>query len=103
MLFIILRPTIKDAQATGEDFSPQKRISTTSKHENSLIFSVFVGHFALRDLDPETATQINEINADPCGSGSGSTTLGLTVSARSEIVLGSIPASSDSEKSAGGN
>jgi hypothetical protein len=35
----------KDAQATGEAFSPQKRTSSTSKHENSVIFSIFVGHF----------------------------------------------------------
>jgi hypothetical protein len=62
---------------------------------------MFVGHFALRDLDPDPATQINEINADPCGSGS--TTLGLTVNAGSEIDLGSIPASSDTEKSEGDN
>ncbi len=47
------------AQAT-EAFSPQKRTSSTSKHENSLLFSVFVGHFALLDLDPTT-----QINADP--------------------------------------
>jgi hypothetical protein len=27
--------SIKDAQATGEAFNPQKRTSSTSKHENS--------------------------------------------------------------------
>jgi hypothetical protein len=37
--------SIKDAQATGEAFSLQKRTSSTSKHENSLLFSIFVGHF----------------------------------------------------------
>jgi hypothetical protein len=37
--------SIKDAQATGEAFSPQKRTSSTSKHKNSLLFSVFVDHF----------------------------------------------------------
>jgi hypothetical protein len=37
--------SIKDVQATGEAFSPQKRTSSTSKHENSVLFSIFVGHF----------------------------------------------------------
>jgi hypothetical protein len=37
--------SIKDAQATGEAFSPQKRTSSTSKYENSVFFSIFVGHF----------------------------------------------------------
>jgi hypothetical protein len=37
--------SIKDAQATGEAFSPQKRTSSTSKHENSVLFSIFVGLF----------------------------------------------------------
>jgi hypothetical protein len=32
-----------------EAFTPQKRTSSTSEHENFLIFSTFVGHFlALR-------------------------------------------------------
>ncbi len=35
--------SIKDVQATGEAFSPQKRTSSTSKHEISKLF--FVGHF----------------------------------------------------------
>jgi hypothetical protein len=43
-----------------ENFSPQKRTFSTLKHENSILFSIFVGHFAL--LDPDPATQIN---ADP--------------------------------------
>jgi hypothetical protein len=34
-----------DAQATGETFSPQKRTSSTSKDENSDLFSIFLGHF----------------------------------------------------------
>jgi len=29
---------MKDAQATGEAFSPQKRTSSTSKHENSVLW-----------------------------------------------------------------
>jgi hypothetical protein len=56
------------AQATGETFSPQKRTSSTSKHENSLLFSIFVVIFALLDPDPYPATQSN---ANPCGSVSG--------------------------------
>jgi hypothetical protein len=31
-----------DAQATGEAFNPQKRTSSTLKHENALLFSIFV-------------------------------------------------------------
>jgi hypothetical protein len=51
---------------TGEAFSPLKRPSSTSKHENSLLFFyIFAFIFAL--LDPDPSTQINE---DPCGSGS---------------------------------
>ncbi len=30
---------------TREAFSPQKKISSTSKHEISLLFSIFLGHF----------------------------------------------------------
>jgi hypothetical protein len=37
--------SIKDVQATGDAFSPYKRTSSTSKHENSLLSSTFVGHF----------------------------------------------------------
>ncbi len=36
---------MKDVQATGEVFSPQKTTSSTSKHEISSLFSIFVGHF----------------------------------------------------------
>ncbi len=32
---VIPQAFIKDAEATGEAFSPQKRTSSTSKHENS--------------------------------------------------------------------
>jgi hypothetical protein len=45
---------MKDVQATGEAFSPQKRTSSTSKHEISLL--------ALLDPDPADQNQ--------CGSGS---------------------------------
>jgi hypothetical protein len=43
--FIYPQASIKDAQATKEAFIPQKRISSTSKRENSLFFPIFVGHF----------------------------------------------------------
>ncbi len=36
--------SIKDAHATGEAFCPQRRTSNTLKHENSLLFSIFVVH-----------------------------------------------------------
>ncbi len=65
--------SINDAQATGEAFGTQKRTASTSKHENSLLFSVLWVIFAL--LDPDPATQLN---TDPCGSGS--TTLLVTKS-----------------------
>jgi hypothetical protein len=42
----------RDAQATGEAFSPQKRTSCTSKHENSLPFLCLLVIFALLDPDP---------------------------------------------------
>jgi hypothetical protein len=52
--------TFKDTQAKGEAFSPQKRTSSTSKHENSLLFIFLWVIFALLDPDPA-----NQINADP--------------------------------------
>ena len=71
---MIKNGNLKDAQATGEAFSPQKRTSSTSKHENSVLFSIFVGKFLpswirIRNLnaDPDPA---NQINAGPSGSGS---------------------------------
>jgi hypothetical protein len=39
--------SIKDSQATGEAFSPQKRTSSTSKDENSVLFKFLGGHFCL--------------------------------------------------------
>jgi hypothetical protein len=63
--------SIKDAQATGEAFSPKKRTSSTSKHKKSLLFKDFFLYLwvisALLDPDQDSATQNN---ADPCGSGS---------------------------------
>ncbi len=40
---------MKDFQATGDAFSPQKRTLSTSNHESSLLFSIFVGHFCPAD------------------------------------------------------
>jgi hypothetical protein len=37
--------SIKDVQATGEAFSPQKKTSSTSKNEIYQLFSIFGGHF----------------------------------------------------------
>jgi hypothetical protein len=61
--------SIKDAQATGEAFSPLKRTSSTSKHEKSILFFYFWGVILpslirIRNLnaDPDPATKIN---ADP--------------------------------------
>jgi hypothetical protein len=39
---------MKDVQATGEAFNPQKRTSSTSKHDifkTIFLVSIFVGHF----------------------------------------------------------
>ncbi len=48
--------------------SLQPSTSSTSKHENSVLFSIFLWvSFALLDPDPDPATQIN---ADSAGSGS---------------------------------
>jgi len=60
---------IKDAQATGETFIPQKRTSSTSKHEISLLFLLLWVNFALLDPepDPDPAPQII---TEPCGSAS---------------------------------
>ncbi len=55
----------KDNQATGEAFSPQKRTSSTSKH-NFFTFYIFVGHFCPPNPYSDPATQNY---ADPCGSG----------------------------------
>ena len=46
--------------------SPLKREHPVlTKHENSGLFSIFVGHFCPPGSGPDPATQIN---ADPCGS-----------------------------------
>jgi hypothetical protein len=40
---------LKDAQATGKAFKPQKRTSSTSKHEYSFRFYIFEGNFCLSE------------------------------------------------------
>jgi hypothetical protein len=45
---------IKDAKATGEAFSPQKRTSSTVKREFLYLFSIFVGHFCPPGSGSET-------------------------------------------------
>jgi hypothetical protein len=53
-------PSIKDAQATGKSFSPQKRTSSTSKHEIFYFILFLWIIFALLDPDP-----VAQINVDP--------------------------------------
>ncbi len=62
MQFTYPRASLKDAQTTGEAFYPQKRTSDTSKHENSLLFSIFVGHFC----PPGSGSRSSDSNQ--CGS-----------------------------------
>jgi hypothetical protein len=47
---------IKNVQATEEAFSPQKRTSSTSKHEISNFYLFLKVIFALLDLDPDFET-----------------------------------------------
>jgi hypothetical protein len=51
--------SIKDAQATGEAFSTQKRTSNTSKHDNSVFFSIFVRHFCPPGSGSSCSAEIN--------------------------------------------
>jgi len=60
---------MKNAKATGEAFSPQKRIYSISKHEYSVFFLFFWVIFALLDPDPQFV----------CGWVSGSATLNLWI------------------------
>jgi hypothetical protein len=54
----LFQASIMDVQASGEAFSPQKRTSSTSKHEISSLFPFFEVIFAL--LEPLTW-----LNPDP--------------------------------------
>jgi hypothetical protein len=61
--------SLKDVQATGKAFSPQKKTSRTSKNDEiSLLFSIFVGTviFALLDPDPdyESGSRIHNTGCD---------------------------------------
>jgi hypothetical protein len=53
--------SIKDVQATGEAFSPQKRTSSTSKHEISQLCFYYCGHFCTPGSRSETLTKTNWI------------------------------------------
>jgi hypothetical protein len=44
-IFVALLDPDPDLQAAEEAFSLQKKTSSTSKHEISEFFSIFVGHF----------------------------------------------------------
>jgi hypothetical protein len=63
---------MKDVQATGEAFSPQKRTSSILKHEISSLFCIFMGHFCPTEPESGSAFRIQrtKFNADPFGSGS---------------------------------
>ncbi len=56
---------LNDAQATEEAFKPQKRKSSTSKHEISSLF--FCGSFL--PYPGSGSGSRNQVNAVPCGSG----------------------------------
>ncbi len=60
LLFTYPQASIKDTQATGEAFSPQKRTSSTSKHKNSVHFSIYMGHFC----PPVVSSRQSDSNAD---------------------------------------
>jgi hypothetical protein len=60
---IYLSLSIKDVQAIGEAFNPQKRTSSTSKHEISLLF--------LFKCRPFLPSWIHNPHPDECGSRSG--------------------------------
>jgi hypothetical protein len=64
--------SIRDFQATGEAFSPQKTTFSTSKHENSVLFSFLWVLFALLDPDPQFECGSRSSNSNACGSGYGS-------------------------------
>ncbi len=63
------RPPRKDVQATEEAFSPQKRKSSTSKHETSYSFLFLGVIFALLDPDPDPesgygSTELKEFGSE---------------------------------------
>jgi hypothetical protein len=58
------KDSIKDVQATGEAFCPQKRTSSTSKNENALIFYLFLGNFC------PPGSESGSSNSIQCRSGS---------------------------------
>jgi hypothetical protein len=57
--------SLKTIKATGEAFNPQKKTSSTSKHENSKILYFFLFLRVISALlDPDPATQI--MDPQPC-------------------------------------
>ncbi len=70
-------------------FSPQKRTFSTSKHKNFTLFPIFVCHFSPSGSGSGSMflkrIQSTKINADPCGSGPGSTKLYDEVGSRFNI------------------
>jgi hypothetical protein len=67
---IRIQASIKDAQAIGEAFSPQKRTSSTSKHKTSVFFLFFWVIFALLDPDPDPQFECGSRSSNPAyGSG----------------------------------
>jgi hypothetical protein len=59
--FTYPQASLKYAQATEEAFNRQKRTSSTSKHENSLLLSIFCRSF----LASWIRIRIRILNADP--------------------------------------
>jgi hypothetical protein len=64
MQFTYPMASIKNVQATGEVFSPQKRTLSTSKHEISSLFSIFLGHFCPPGSRPTYPIESGS-NSDP--------------------------------------
>jgi hypothetical protein len=59
---------MKDVQATGEAFSPQKISTSNSKYEFSQLF-IFVGHFCLPLSGSAFCMRIRIQQLKKCGSG----------------------------------
>jgi hypothetical protein len=61
--------SIKDVKATGEAFSPQKKPSSTSRHEISKLFSIFVGQICPHESGSKSGSgstdQIESGSKDP--------------------------------------
>ncbi len=69
--FTYPQASIRAFQATGEAFSLQKRTFSTSKHEISLLFTIFVVNF-YQGCGSGSGIRIGSVFNRVCGSGSGS-------------------------------